>query len=155
MRPSELPTLCRAARRRGLAVRRTYRVSADDPSLAGTIGSGQDVEVTVDVTADANYRYALLEEPIPAGCEVAPPDEMLRPWGLAFENGGGYVRQEVRDDRVVFFFSDLPKGRATLTYRLHAETPGNFRILPSVASLVYFPEIRGNSAPVRARIGER
>jgi len=140
---------------KGIAVRRVYHVSAEDPSHADTISSGEDVEVTVDVTADANYKYAMLEEPIPAGCEVAPPDETFRPWGLAFENGTGYVRQEVRDNRVVFFFSDLPKGKATFTYRLHAETPGIYRILPSIASLVYFPEIRANSAPARARIGER
>lgn len=139
----------------GISVRRFYRITAEDPSHADTIASGQDVEVNVEVTAEANYRYAILEEPIPAGCEVGPPDEMLRPQGLFFENGGGYVRQEVRDNKVVFFFDDLPKGRATFTYRLHAETPGVYRILPSLVALVYFPEVRGNSAPVQARIGER
>ncbi|HLJ55099.1 MAG TPA: alpha-2-macroglobulin family protein, partial [Chthonomonadaceae bacterium] len=150
-----VPSDAVSAADRGISVHRRYSLTAEDPSRAGTISSGQDVEVTVDVTAAANYRYAMLEEPIPAGCEVAPPDDMYRPWGLSFESGGGYVRQEVRDNKVVFFFSELPKGRATLTYRLHAETPGDYRILPSLASLVYFPEIRGNSAPVRARIGEQ
>jgi alpha-2-macroglobulin len=150
-----VPSASATSGAKGISVRRYYHVTAEDPSHADTIASGQDVEVTVEVTANANYRYAILEEPIPAGCEVAPPDETYRPWGLSFESGAGYVRQEVRDNRVVFFFSDLPKGRATFTYRLHAETPGTYRILPSVASLVYFPEIRGNSAPVRARIGER
>ncbi len=150
-----IPSAVAKANHNGLAVRRLYHVTAEDPSRADTIASGEDVEVTLEVTADANYRYAIVEEPIPAGCEVAPPDEMYRPWGLSFEAGAGYVRQEVRDNKVVFFFSDVPKGRTTLTYRLHSETPGVYRILPSLASLVYFPEIRGNGAPARARIGER
>jgi uncharacterized protein YfaS (alpha-2-macroglobulin family) len=150
-----VPSTVAKAGSAGISIRRFYHVTAEDPSRADTIRSGEEVEVTVEITAEANYRYALLEEPIPAGCEVAPPDEMLRPLGLTFETGGGYVRQEVRDNKVVFFFNDLPKGRARLIYRLHAETPGTYRILPSLASLVYFPEVRGNSAPVKARIGER
>ena len=109
----------------------------------------------MDITADADYRYAMLEEPVPAGCEVGPGDDRNQPQGLAFEDGGGgYVRQEVRDNRVVFFFDALPKGRTTLTYRLHAETPGTYRALPGIGSLVYFPEIRGSSLPATAIVTE-
>ena len=62
--------------------------------------------------------------------------------------------QEVRDDRVVFFDS-LPQGCTRLTYHLRAETPGAYQFLPGLAALAYFPEIRGNSGLVRAKIGER
>ena len=145
---------------KGIAIRRRYRVEAEDPSRADSVASGQEIEVQVDVTADADYLYALVEEPIPAGCEVEPGDDQSRPQQIDFESSpyqgfpGGYVRQEVHDNRVVFFFDSLPKGQTHLIYHLHAETPGLYRILPGIGSLVYFPEIRGNSLPVHARVTE-
>lgn len=139
---------------RGIALKRTYEIPAEDPSRADTLASGVNFGVTVEVTADAAYRYAIVEDPIPAGCEVVNGDEDETPTVL-FEGGTGYVRREVRDNRVVFFFDDLPKGRAVLSYRLHAETPGRYRALPGTASLAYFPEVRGSGKPASAVIGER
>lgn len=140
---------------KGISVRRLFRVTAEDPAQADTVASGQEIEVAIEITADANYRYAILEDPIPAGCEVAPTDDISGRYGFFdAEGGGGFARQEVRDDKVVFFFNDLRKGRTRLTCRLHAETPGVYRVLPSVALLMYFPEVRGNSGLVRAKIGE-
>ena len=140
----------------GLGVRRVYRVSAEDPSQADTQPSGSEMDVQVEITADADYRYVQLEEPIPAGCEVAPIEGSDGSYPLdSSEGAAGYSRQEVRDDRVVFFFDSLPKGRTRLTYRLRAETPGSYQVLPGLASLTYYPEIRGNSGLVRAKIGER
>jgi len=140
----------------GLAVLRVYRVSAEDPSQADIQPSGSEMDVSVEISADAAYRYVQLEDPIPAGYEVAPAanDDGSYPLDSS-EGAAGYSRQEVRDDRVVFFFDSLPKGRTRLTYRLRAETPGAYQVLPGLASLTYFPEIRGNSGLVRAKIGER
>ena len=140
----------------GIAVRRTFQVSAEDPTKADTVASGAEMEVTVEVTADAEYRYAILEDPIPAGCEVAPVADLSGRYGFRDAGGGGfYGRQEVRDNRVVFYFNRLRKGKTFVTYRLHAETPGAYGILPSLAWLMYFPEVRGNSGLVHARIRDR
>jgi uncharacterized protein YfaS (alpha-2-macroglobulin family) len=139
----------------GIAVHRLFQVPAEDPSHADSIASGQEMTVTVDLSADSAYRYAMLEEPIPAGCEVASSgDDNGQPIASSDDGVLGYARQEVRDDKIVFFFDTLPKGVTHLTYRLHAETPGAFRILPSIASLVYFPEVRGNSGLAKTNIGE-
>lgn len=109
-----------------------------------------------EIIAGTDYRYVQLEDPIPAGCEVSPGGGEDGSYPLDSSEGAtGYTRQEVRDDRVVFFFDSLPKGRTRLTYRLHAETPGAYQVLPSLAALTYFPEIRGSSGLVRAKIGER
>ena len=109
-----------------------------------------------EIIAGTDYRYVQLEDPIPAGCEVSPGGGEDGSYPLdSTEGATGYTRQEVRDDRVVFFFDSLPKGRTRLTYRLHAETPGAYQVLPSLAALTYFPEIRGSSGLVRAKIGER
>ena len=109
-----------------------------------------------EIIADTDYRYVQLEDPIPAGCEVAPGGGEDGSYPLDSSEGtAGYARQEIRDDRVVFFFDSLPKGRTRLTYRLRAETPGAYQVLPSLAALTYFPEIWGSSGLVRAKIGER
>jgi len=151
-----LPPALAVPQSHGLAVRRVYRVSSEDPSLADTQPSGSEMDVQLEVTADADYRYVQLEDPIPAGCEVAPAESSDGSYPLdSSEGAAGYSRQEVRDDRVVFFFDSLPKGRTRLTYRLRAETPGAYQVLPGLASLTYFPGIRGNSGLVRAKIGER
>ncbi len=153
---STLPPAQALPQSHGLAVRRVYRVSAEDPSQADTQPSGSEMDVQVEITADADYRYVQIEDPIPAGCEVAPGGNEDGSYPLdSSEGAAGYARQEVRDDRVAFFFDSLPKGRTRLTYRLRAETPGAYQVLPGLASLTYFPEIRGNSGLVRAKIGER
>ncbi|MCX6359439.1 MAG: MG2 domain-containing protein [Armatimonadetes bacterium] len=145
---------------RGVTVRRTYGVTAEDPSLAGTVPSGADITVVTELEADANYRYVIVEDPIPSGCEVAPPTTSDGRFNMpAFIDGErmrqAFVRQEVRDDKVVFFLNDLPKGRTRLTYRIHTEAPGLCRVLPAAASLVYFPEVRGNSGLVQTHVRDR
>ncbi len=131
----------------GIAVQRTFQIPASNPANAGTVPSGQEIDVHVDLTADADYRYALLEEPIPAGCEVVPEDD------TDGRDDRINIRREVHDNRLVFFFDKLPQGRLHLAYRLRTETPGTFRILPSIASLVYFPEVRGNSGLATVNVG--
>lgn len=140
----------------GITVSRQFRLYADDPSHAQTIASGSEMDVQLDLTADADYRYVRVAAPIPAGCEVDADAGGDGDFPTDFSDGDvGYTRQEVWDDQVVFFFDTLPKGLTRLTYRLTAETPGVYRILPSIADLVYFPEVRGNSDLVQTKIGDR
>src|SRR5207247_2711143 len=96
----------------GIHVRRTFKVQAEDPSHADVIDSGTDAEVEVEVTADANYKYALLEDPIPAGCEVAPAEEITGRYQYSLDHGAyAAARQEIRDDRVLLYLNDLRRGR--------------------------------------------
>ena len=154
---SLLPPAQATPRSHGIAVQRLYRVTAADPSKADTVASGTEIDVSVDIIADADYRYVQVEDPIPAGCEVTgAADSGNGSYPADFSDGSlGYTRQEVRDNRVMFFFDSLPKGRTRVTYHLHAETPGSYQVLPDVAALTYFPEIRGSSGLVKTNIGER
>jgi len=117
---------------RGITVRRFFQVTAEDPSKADTVASGTEIEVQVEIDADADYRYVILEDPIPAGCEVSPNQDETGRFSLYDAEGrGSYARQEVRDDRVVFFLNDLHRGRTRMSYRLHAETPGSIACCPA------------------------
>jgi alpha-2-macroglobulin len=105
--------------------------------------SGDKFRVTLTIEAREPLDYVLIEDPIPAGCEVI--DDPQR-----FE--GSYDRREVRDQRVVFFRSKLPAGSHVLSYLLRPTFPGRYRALPAVASLMYEPGIVGQSSDHRLTI---
>jgi alpha-2-macroglobulin len=52
---------------------------------------------------------------------------------------------ELRDQKVAFFLSSLPQGSRTLTYRLRAEIPGAFHVLPTNGYAMYAPDVRALS----------
>lgn len=132
---------------KGITIERKYQIPAEDPSVADLTDPGNIITVTVTVRADENLRYALLQEPIPAGCEVIEGDEARIP-------EIGCERREVWDNRLVLYFDYLPQGETSFTYAMRTEAPGNYRILPTSAELMYFPEVRGWDKPVRLKIGE-
>ena len=134
----------------GLAVTRNYQVSSDDPSKADVVDRGLDIPVHVDIKSDTGYPYVMLEEPIPASCEVSPDED--NPYGYG---GRAYSRREVHDDRIVFFFDDIAAGHTKFDYTLRTESPGSYRILPGIAALVYHPELRGNTGLARVNVRDQ
>jgi len=143
---------------KGLTVKKRFTVTAADPFHADTQVVGDFIDVTLRIDADANYQYVMVEDPIPAGCEVMDEDDDNQSYRLSGDWYGGdspyrsFVRREVRDNRVVFFVSYMQKGPVYINYRLYAQTPGIYRILPTQAYLTYFPEISGTSGFARSKI---
>lgn len=131
---------------KGVAVQRTYRIPVEDPTTAAEQKPGSIVQVELKIVASENLRYVILEEPIPAGCEVIQGDE--DEWTAEWD------RREVWDNRIVFFFDYLPKGERFVEYVLRTEAPGAYRILPSNVALMYFPEVSGHNRLVRMRVRE-
>jgi hypothetical protein len=109
------------------------------------VGSGELVEVDLVIESKNDYEYLLFEDRKAAGFEAVE----LRSGYTA--NGLGAFT-EYRDDRVSFFVRQLARGRHSISYRLRAETPGQFSALPASASGMYAPELRGNSAELKLRI---
>ncbi len=122
----------------------------------GTVKTGDELFVKVKVTPDAGYEYFMLEDPLPAGCEVVTKtegytiagesdyDEQEREkrgfWGWNW----WYADRDVRDEKVSFFARTVLPQPYEFTYILRAQIPGTYAIMPSVASLMYYPEVRGN-----------
>lgn len=132
---------------RGITVKRHFQVTAEDPVNAGVQPTGSIIKVTVEVNADRDYRYAMLSEPIPAGCEVITAEDHDR----------GYTDcdyREVWDNRILFFLNSLPKGESSFSYWLRAESPGTFNIPPTTAELMYLPETRGDGPAAHLKVVE-
>ena len=66
------------------------------------------------------------------------------------DQASAYV--EFRDERVAFFVRQLMRGKHSLSYRLRAETPGQFSVLPTKASAMYAPELKANSDEMKVKI---
>ena len=127
-------------------VKREYTLPAENPVEADTQQPGDVIRVTLRLKANDDLHYAMLEEPIPAGCEVVVGDE--EPWNNPWD------RREVWDRRLIFFFNYLSEGWHEVSYVLRAEAPGEYRVLPATASLMYFPEVRGYNQLVRMRVAD-
>jgi uncharacterized protein YfaS (alpha-2-macroglobulin family) len=98
--------------------------------------SGDLLEAELYIESKNAYQYLAFEDMKPAGCE---PVELRSGETYA---GGLCSNMELRDEKVVFFISELPQGRHRITYRLRAEVPGRFHALPVVGYAMYAPTIR-------------
>ncbi len=118
------------------------RVKLEDLS---TVKSGDLVEVELVIESKNDYEYMIFEDKKAAGFEAVEVQSGYTANGL-----GAYT--EYRDERVSFFVRQLARGKHSLSYRLHAEIPGQFSALPAVAQAMYAPELRGNSDEIKLKV---
>ncbi|MCA9523454.1 MAG: hypothetical protein KC609_20910, partial [Myxococcales bacterium] len=145
----------------GMTIKREYfriLVEKDDagkqtireiPYDGGAVKSGEELRVRLTLEAAKDYQYLMVEDYIPSGCEIKK--ETARPrygyhWRRRYYRPRGYDNRELRDDRMVFFLTNLRSGTTTFTYTLRAETPGRFRTLPTYAELMYHPYVSATSS---------
>lgn len=106
-----------------------------------TVPTGTIVEVEVAVSVAKARDLVMVESPHAAGFEPEP-DVALPVPGLAPARKADHT--EVREDRTVFFVTDLPVGTHVFRHRMRAVHLGSFTALPAQASSMYAPWIRGN-----------
>ena len=150
---------------RDLAVAREYftltprrvrdRIVYREAPFEGRMAPGDVLLVRLTVAGARDWRYLLVEDPLPAGTEGMADDSLYelerarpRPWS---------TRREVRDDRVVFFQDGLPNGRVEFWYLLKATSPGTFTALPARVVPMYVPDVMASTTPERVTVagGER
>lgn len=107
--------------------------------------SGDLVEVELEIDSKNDYEYLMFEDMKASGFE--PVDVRS---GYNGNDMGAFM--ELRDERVAFFVRALPRGKHSVAYRLRAEIPGKFSALPTRASGMYAPELRGNSDEMKIQI---
>jgi uncharacterized protein YfaS (alpha-2-macroglobulin family) len=89
----------------------------------------------------------MIEDPIPAGCEVIERGDMSE-WEWEY----WWSDVDVRDEMVSFFARSLPQGRRIIEYMLRAQIPGKYHVMPTRAYGMYQPEIRGDGPENRIEI---
>ncbi len=147
LRPSAHTTAVAGAQ--GQAVRQRVEKYERVPIASGAhVESGDVIEVELTITSKNDYEYLLLEDKQAAGCR---PVDFLS--GYRGHPQGAYV--EFRDDRVCMYFRRLARGRHSLSYRVRAEIPGAFSVLPAEVAAMYAPQLKANSEELKIEVRER
>jgi len=130
--------------------------------LDGSVKSGDEILVKVRVAAkekDQPLQYFMLEDPIPAGCEVIKDD-----WAYTIDDEKDYsgwdyywwrwwyADKDIRDNRVTFFATYLYGDTYEFSYILRAQIPGKYSVIPATGMLMYYPEVRGSSEELKLEI---
>jgi alpha-2-macroglobulin len=124
---------------RGQAVdQKVEKYDRQELSSGAELKSGDLVEIELEIDSKNDYEYLVFEDMKPAGFEAVDQRS-----GYTGNELGAYV--EFRDNRVVFFCRALARGKHSVSYRMRAEIPGKFSALPTRASAMYAPELKGNS----------
>jgi uncharacterized protein YfaS (alpha-2-macroglobulin family) len=131
-----------------LVDQRVEKYDRTEISNLESVRSGDLVEIELVVESKNDYEYILLEDMKAAGCEPVAVQS-----GYNGNELGAYM--ELRDNRVALFVRNLARGRHSVSYRMRAEIPGQFSALPTRASAMYAPELRGNSDELKLRIEDR
>jgi len=113
-----------------------------DP-LQGDAHVGDILAVRVTVSG-SEWRYLLMEDPIPAGAEFIQRDDLYelkqRPsWWESW-----FARREFHDDRAAIF-QTYSTGTHEYTYLLKIVNPGKFQVSPAMVQPMYQPSIQATS----------
>jgi uncharacterized protein YfaS (alpha-2-macroglobulin family) len=124
-----------------------------DP-LTGDIHSGDMLVVRLKLNG-TKARHLMLEDPIPAGAEqVESVGSLNLDYSSGYDWSDWYSSREFRDNRTVFFL-DYFDGGTTFQYAMRVQVPGQFRIAPARAELMYRPAVQSNTASGRMSFMER
>lgn len=152
---------------RGISVSREYTPPGcgfgDKCAEVNEAQVGDVVQVRLTITAPHDRYYVIVEDPLPAGAEaidtglsttsllerdptLARLTDKNDPWNYFYRWWWNwYSRSEMRDDKVVLFADYLPAGTYQYVYTFRAYIPGEYQVIPTVASEMYFPEVFGRS----------
>jgi uncharacterized protein YfaS (alpha-2-macroglobulin family) len=115
------------------------RIVYDLQPLQGDVHSGDVIAVHLSVNG-SNWKYLLIEDPIPAGAEFVQKDALYElkqktPWW-----GYWFTRREFHDDHAAFFQTYF-SGHQEYVYLLKIINPGTFRISPASVQPMYQPSV--------------
>lgn len=127
------------------------RIVYDTVPLNGPVAVGDTIAVRLTVTG-SEWKYMMLEDPIPAGTEFIERDNLYeirnRPpwWAYAF------TRRELHDDRMAIFQTFFPQGQQQYFYLLKVVNPGVFQVSPARVGPMYQTDVMATSESRRLEV---
>ena len=108
-------------------------------SLDGAVAQGDTIAVRLTVTG-SDWRYLMVEDPIPAGTEFIEQDNLYEiankpPWWQYW-----FTRRELHDNRMAIFQTYFNEGQQQYFYLLKVVNPGLFHVSPARVQPMYQPE---------------
>lgn len=108
--------------------------------LEGDVAPGDVLAVRLTVTG-GQWRYLMIEDPIPAGTEFIPRDDLYQIQGRPSWWGFWFSHREFRDDRAVFFQNYFTRGQHQFLYLLKVTHRGTFQVSPARVQPMYQPNV--------------
>jgi uncharacterized protein YfaS (alpha-2-macroglobulin family) len=146
---------------RRLAIARRYfsltpieqrgRIVYRESPFSGTLAPGDLLLVRLTVAGSSDWRYLMIEDPLPSGTEVVQ-QEQLYALERRSDRWTGWSRREFRDDRVAIFQESFGTGRYEYQYLLKATIPGEFTALPAQITPMYAPDAAASSDVQAVRV---
>ncbi len=127
------------------------KIVYDLAPLNGPVASGDVLAVRLTVTG-TDWRYVMLEDPIPAGTEFIEHDSSYElkarpPWWEYF-----FTRRELHDDRMAIFQTWMPAGQHQYFYLLKVVNPGVFQMSPARIGPMYQPGVMATTESRRLEV---
>ncbi len=116
-----------------------------DP-LSGDLHVGDILAVRMTV-AGSEWRYLLMEDPIPAGAEFITRDDLYEVKEKPSWWEYWFTRREFHDDRAAIF-QEYFKGQHQYVYLLKIVNPGKFQVSPAMVQPMYQPSVFATSDAV-------
>ncbi|MGA2194398.1 MAG: MG2 domain-containing protein [Bryobacteraceae bacterium] len=119
--------------------------------LEGSVASGDVIAVRLTVTG-SEWKYLMLEDPIPAGTEFIERDNIYQlrnrpPWWDYY-----FTRRELHDDRLAIFQTWFPAGQHQYFYLLKVVNPGSFQVSPARVAPMYQAGVMATSEARRLEV---
>ncbi|HSS20654.1 MAG TPA: MG2 domain-containing protein [Pyrinomonadaceae bacterium] len=113
--------------------------------LRGELHSGDILVVRLKLNGKT-ARHLMIEDPIPAGAEqVENVGNLILDYTRGLDWSDWYSSREFRDNRTVYFL-DYFDGSTIFQYAIRIQIPGDFRVAPSRAELMYSPSTQSNTS---------
>ncbi|MEO7910277.1 MAG: MG2 domain-containing protein, partial [Roseiflexaceae bacterium] len=133
-----------------------YYVQLEDPLPAGAEAIDTGLATTSLLAPDPN-----LQRPGPGPIMMEGPVAAPRAGGVVSDGPSDiywgwwhwYSRSELRDQKVALFADYLSRGSYLYSYTIRATLPGEFHVIPTTVSELYFPEVYGRADGQLLRIG--
>lgn len=121
------------------------KITYDLAPLSGPVQGGDVLAVRITVSG-GNWKYLLMEDPIPAGTEFIERDDLYEvnhkpSWWRSW-----WSRREFHDDRAAIFQTEFSQQREYF-YLLKVVNPGEFQVSPASVQPMYQPEVLATTPP--------
>jgi uncharacterized protein YfaS (alpha-2-macroglobulin family) len=127
------------------------RIVYDTTPLNGAVQAGDILAVRLTVTG-SEWKYMMLEDPIPAGTEFIERDNVYelksRPPWWQYE----FTRRELHDDRMAIFQTWFPQGQQQYFYLLKVVNPGAFQVSPARVGPMYQKDVMATTESRRLEV---
>ncbi len=125
------------------------------PLLGGQIKAGEIILMKTTIQSPMRLPYLLIEAPLPSGAEIVQNDsrENLIKNEEDWRNIW-WSHLDVLDDKLAYFVSSLPSGKAELDTLLRMELAGTFQINPVQLEGMYTKQIRAYSGLSELKVKE-